>query len=101
MTPATRPESPATDADTMTAFRHLAWVALLSGAIAGLALFLLQHLTVVPLIERAEGYETAAAHAMPGHVHQDEGWQPADGLQRTAFTALSTALAGIAFAAVL
>ena len=35
-------------------------VALSSGAIAGLLLFAVQHFTVVPLIESAEGYETAA-----------------------------------------
>lgn len=85
----------------MSQFRHLAWIALLAGTIAGLALFALQHWTVIPTIEQAEAFETTAQHAMAGHGHVDEGWQPADGLERTAFTALTTALAGIAFAALL
>jgi cobalt transporter subunit CbtA len=86
---------------TLTQFRHLMLVVLLSGALAGILLFAMQHRLVVPLIETAETYETAAEHAMPGMVHEDEGWQPADGIERTAFTALSTMLAGIGFAAVL
>ena len=76
-------------------------VVLLSGALAGFVLFVAQHLAVVPLIETAETYESAARQAMPGMAHEDEGWQPADGLERTSFTALSTMLAGIGFAAVL
>jgi len=76
-------------------------VALWSGAIAGLVLFALQHWTVVPLIERAESYEAAAHQAMPGMVHEEPGWEPEGGFERTAFTALSTMLAGIGFSAVL
>jgi cobalt transporter subunit CbtA len=82
-------------------FRQLMTVVLLSGALAGFVLFVAQHLAVVPLIETAETYESAARQAMPGMAHEDEGWQPADGLERTSFTALSTMLAGIGFAAVL
>jgi cobalt transporter subunit CbtA len=74
-------------------------VCLISGALAGLISFALQHFTVVPLIEVAETYETAA-HAAIG-MHEDEGWQPADGWQRTSFTALATVLSGIGYAAVL
>jgi cobalt transporter subunit CbtA len=76
-------------------------VVLLSGALAGFALFVAQHLAVVPLIETAETYEAAAQQAMPGMAHEDEGWQPSDGIKRTSFTALSTMLSGIGFAAVL
>jgi len=74
---------------------------LVSGALAGLLSFLIAHFTVVPLIETAESYETAAAQAMPGMSHEDEGWQPADGTERTLYTALSAMLSGIGFAAVL
>jgi cobalt transporter subunit CbtA len=76
-------------------------VALWSGAIAGFVLFALQHWTVVPLLERAETYEAAAHPVMPGMAHESDGWQPEDGFERTAFTALSTTLAGIGFSAVL
>jgi cobalt transporter subunit CbtA len=82
-------------------FRKLATVALLSGTIAGLLLFTIQHFTIFPLIERAEVYETAAEKQMPGMHHDDEGWHPAEGAERTGFTALSTVLTGIGFAALL
>lgn len=85
----------------MSQFRRLAWIALLSGTIAGLVLFALQHWTVIPVIEQAEAFETAAQHALAGHVHDDEGWQPADGPERVGLTALTTVLAGIAFASLL
>jgi cobalt transporter subunit CbtA len=82
-------------------FRKLVTVALLSGSIAGLLLFAVQHFTIFPLIEKAEVYESAADRQMPGMHHDDEGWHPADGVERTGFTALSTVLTGIGFAALL
>ncbi|HXI41448.1 MAG TPA: CbtA family protein [Bryobacteraceae bacterium] len=82
----------------MNQFRRLMVVALASGALAGLLLFGVQHFTVVPLIESAEAYETTA-HQSTGDVHDHETWQPADGWQRTAFTALATVLTSIGFAA--
>lgn len=69
-------------------------VVLFAGAAAGLVLFAIQHFTVVPLIEAAERYETEADH------HSTE-WKPADGWERTAWTAVTTVLTGIGFAAVL
>jgi cobalt transporter subunit CbtA len=82
-------------------FRKLVTVALFSGTIAGLLLFAVQHFTIFPLIEKAEVYESAAERQMPGMHHDDEGWHPADGVERTGFTALSTVLAAIGFAALL
>jgi cobalt transporter subunit CbtA len=38
---------------------------------------------------------------MPGIEHEDEGWQPADGVERTLFTALTTVLSAIGYSAVL
>jgi cobalt transporter subunit CbtA len=81
-------------------FRQLMVVCLLSGALAGLVSFGIQHFTVIPLIEVAEKYETAA-HAAMGMHEEDEGWQPANGWQRTSFTALATMLSGIGYAALL
>ncbi|MBS1830634.1 MAG: CbtA family protein [Acidobacteria bacterium] len=76
----------------MTMFRKLVLVVLCSGVLAGLLLFAMQHFTVVPLIEAAERYE---------HEHAVEEWKPAEGLERTAWTALTSVLTGIGFAAVL
>jgi cobalt transporter subunit CbtA len=86
-------------------FRRQAVAALLAGCVAGLLLFAIQHWTVVPLIDRAEGYEVAAhvaeqAHAGAAHVH-DEGWEPAPGFERIGLTALATLFSGIGYAAIL
>ncbi|HEY1951123.1 MAG TPA: CbtA family protein [Bryobacteraceae bacterium] len=82
----------------MSKFRQLMVVCLVSGALTGLVSFAIQHFTVIPLIQAAETYETAA-HAAMG-MHEDEGWQPSNGWQRTSFTALATMLSGIGYAAV-
>jgi cobalt transporter subunit CbtA len=76
-------------------------VVLVSGTIAGLLLFVLQHIAVFPLIEKAEVYESAAAHGSSDSSHHDEGWRPAEGFQRIAFTALTTVLTAIGFSALL
>jgi cobalt transporter subunit CbtA len=85
----------------MDRFRKLATVALLSGTLVGLFLFVVQHFTIFPLIQKAEVYESAADKQMPGMHHDDEGWHPADGIERTSFTVLSTVLTAIGFAPLL
>jgi cobalt transporter subunit CbtA len=82
-------------------FRRLMLVVLSSGALAGFALFAVQHFTVIPLIKTAETYEAAGQRANPGMTHEDGGWQPANGWERTSFTALTTMFTGIGFAAML
>lgn len=82
-------------------FRKLMVAVFGSGALAGFVLFAVQHFTVVPLIHTAETYETAGHEAHSGASHEDEGWQPAEGWERTSFTALATVLTGIGFAAML
>jgi cobalt transporter subunit CbtA len=82
-------------------FRQLMFVVLSSGALAGLALFAIQHFTVIPLIEKAETYEVAAEQSNPSMIHSDEGWHPAEGWERTSLTALTTILTGIGFASLL
>jgi cobalt transporter subunit CbtA len=84
----------------VTRFRDLMLVALASGALAGLALFAVQRFTVIPLIDAAETYE-AGHQSAAGVDHDEEGWQPANGWQRTSLTALTTVLSGIGFAAML
>ena len=81
----------------MEHFRKLVSVVLISGAVAGALLFFLQHFTTFPLIEKAEVYESAAEKLSPHH-HEEEAWQPQDGMERTLYTAASTLLAGIGFA---
>jgi cobalt transporter subunit CbtA len=76
-------------------------VVLVSGALAGLALFILQHFSVVPLIHSAETYEKAAQEAHSGPQHEDEGWQPENGWERISLTAIATVLSGVGFAAIL
>lgn len=85
----------------MSQFRKLMVAVFGSGALAGLVLFSVQHFTVVPLIQAAETYEAAGQEAHSGASRDDEGWQPAEGWERTSFTALTTVLTGIGFAAML
>jgi cobalt transporter subunit CbtA len=82
-------------------FRKLMVAVFGSGVLAGLVLFSVQHFTVVPLIQAAEAYEAAGHEARSGASHEDESWQPAEGWERTSFTALTTMLTGIGFAAIL
>jgi cobalt transporter subunit CbtA len=82
-------------------FRKLMVSVFGAGALAGLALFAVQYFTVVPLIQAAEIYEAAGHEAHSGAYHEAKGWQPAEGWERTSFTALTTVLTGIGFAAML
>lgn len=75
----------------MADFRKLTAVALLSGIFAGFILSVVQHFNIQPLILAAERFEIADA----GHASQ---WQPENGLQRNAFTALFNSLSGFGFA---
>ena len=84
----------------MNRFRKLVYVILSSGILAGLFLFAVQHFTIFPLIEKAEVYESAAEKS-DTHHHIDEGWRPADGMERTSFTALTTVVTAIGFSALL
>ena len=90
---------PATET-AVSQFRQLMFIVFASGAIAGFALFVVQHFTVGPLIETAETYEEAQ-HANSGTTHEEEGWQPAGVWERTSYTAITTILSGIGLAAIL
>jgi cobalt transporter subunit CbtA len=74
------------------AFRKLIAIALTAGTLSGLVWFGLQCVTVIPLIEAAEKYETAASHDDETHGTT---------LGRTSLTAVTTVLTGIGFAALL
>lgn len=104
----------------MKIFNNVFLTALFAGAIAGLLLAGIQHFTVVPMILKAESYEstgnTQAApashnhHANTGHGdhhgdhnvastghHGSDTWAPADGFERTFYTTLNSVAVGIGF----
>jgi len=95
----------------MDYFRNIVLVAAIAGAVAGLAMTVAQQLTTVPLILKAEVYEEQGAvppvhthahgDAAQGHSHDDEGWTPANGFERTAFSLLANVLTGVGFALLL
>ncbi len=85
---------------------------LFAGFVAAVIYSLAQFFTTIPLIHQAERYEVAAEaghghggeEATAGHRHggeEAEAWAPADGLERSLFTALSNIVAGVGFAFVL
>lgn len=85
--------------------RRILLIAVIAGAVAGLVATALQGAKLWPLIAAAEQLEQGgAAHhhgadatAAPSH----DDWQPADGAERIAFTALFNVLAGFGFALLL
>lgn len=107
----------------MTLFRSLVFRSCLAGLVVGLFVTLAHQLSTAPLILQGEVYEQAAeaaaarsavegkpamsrapaAHdeASAGHVHDAEAWEPSNGFQRNALTALADVLTGIGFALLL
>lgn len=108
----------------MSVFRNVVFVAAIAGLLAGIVLACLQAYATVPLILKAEVYEQAAG----GHEHaavpaapaagtnamssaapapaaapaeEEEGWAPADGVERFSFNVLSNVVTGIGFALIL
>ena len=82
-------------------FRTIVLVAAVAGAVAGLVLTALQHASTVPLILKAETYEAKAAppHGVSAtHDHGAEGWAPADGVERIAYTTLVNVVGAIGLA---
>ena len=100
-------------------FQRIFLSAIIAGILSGLIVTALHHVTTVPIIIQAETYENAApakqsaflkgahpylilAHG-PATTHNDgpRAWAPADGLERTAYTALTTIITAIGFALLL
>jgi len=97
--------------------RRIGSVVLLAGVLAGLLLTGVQKLQVSPIIAQAEVYEEAAAakaheqqHAAAAlavvpqaheheheHEHGGDEWEPANGFERSAFTALANVTIAIGF----
>jgi predicted cobalt transporter CbtA len=81
-------------------FQQLMQTALVAGVIAGTLLFVYRYTVVVPRVIAAEAYEARAEDtAAEGDHHHHSEWKPNDGLERSLFTAASTILTGIGFAA--
>src|SRR5262245_60615751 len=90
--------SPATspaDGGALATFRRLLFAAACAALLSGLFMAVAHQLATVPIILRAEVFETAgeaAPHehgAADEHAHTEEAWAPADGLERSAYTVLS------------
>jgi cobalt transporter subunit CbtA len=92
----------------MALFRTIVFVAALAGLAAGAFLSVAQMFVTVPLILTAETYETAVeaaaaaipaghghAAGTPAHDHDQSGWRPADGFERTAFTVAANVVTAI------
>ena len=91
---------------TLVALKRIVSAAALAGALAGLLLTLIQQVQVSQLIIKAEVYEDAAAvasqsahiHSSAEHEHHEhEDWQPANGVERTLFTALANITLAVGF----
>lgn len=110
-------------------FRSIVFSAVVVGIVTGIAVSLMQMVGTTPLILAAETYENAApaasqpdahehaagtaphdhAAVAPAHDHDagaaghdhGDGWSPADGFERTAFTLAANVLTGIGYALVL
>jgi len=101
----------------MSVFRNIVFIAALAGLVAGLAMTAMQYAGTVPLILKAETFEGAApahdhashdnaaaqdtAAASPSHDHDEEAWAPADGLERSAYTAFANIVTAMGFALLL
>jgi cobalt transporter subunit CbtA len=103
----------------MTLFRNVVFIAALAGLLSGILMTAMQSYATVPLILKAETFENAGGHdhgapaaaeapaahshdaATPAHEHDEEGWAPADGFERFAYTALANIVTGIGFALLL
>ncbi len=79
----------------MKAFNRLLFTALVAGALAGLFLAAIQHFTIMPMLFEAESYETGGVEESDPAA--EEAWAPEDGMERTFFTALNSAIVGIGF----
>jgi cobalt transporter subunit CbtA len=85
--------------------RRIFLTALIAGIAAGLFAAGFQRLRIIPLIAAAETYEAATEHNHANasdHRHDATAeWEPAPGIERSAYTIVADILAGIGFALML
>ncbi len=77
-------------------FRRIVFSACLAGLFSGLVLTGVQMVRVVPIVLEAESYEVPATQ-QEDQQQGDEAWAPADGLERSFWTAVSNMLTAIGF----
>jgi cobalt transporter subunit CbtA len=103
-------------------FRRILTTALLAGFLGGACISVIQEFTTTPIILHAEQFEAGGrtgthqhgaaetgearlllAQAAGGGAAptQEEGWAPADGLERTVFTTMANIIAGVGFSLIL
>jgi len=103
-------------------FQRIFLSAILAGLLSGLIVTALHHVTTTPLIIEAEKYESGTPKAEQktsfsqsnshpylilahGNAHKEgessSEWSPADGIERTVYTGLTTILTAIGFALLL
>lgn len=96
-------------------FKKILIKAAITSLITGILLTLVQQIQVIPLILEAEKYEHATGAGqhtpMPAehgpdaggtqHAGGEEGWQPAEGLERNLYTALANIVVALGFALLL
>lgn len=80
----------------MSIFRGVLLAALIAGTISGVVATVAHQIWTVPLIEKAETYP-----APPGAEPSPQGWQPAEGFERTVSTAVADIVTAIATALLL
>lgn len=101
----------------MQSLRAIIFTSVLVGLIVGPAISAVQLAGTTPLILKAEIFETAGGQAAPAHSHHAEpaaphghdhgrghdaeGWSPADGFERNAYTMAANTLTAIGYALVL
>ncbi|MFA6154393.1 CbtA family protein [Mesorhizobium sp.] len=108
----------------MNLFRNVVFIAAIAGLVAGVVLASMQAFATDPLIYQAEVFEKAGGHqhdhaaapaasttdamstAAPAPAEaaapmEDEGWAPADGFERFAFSVVANIVTGIGFALIL
>jgi cobalt transporter subunit CbtA len=95
-------------ARSMASFRAIVFSAALAGSIVGGVATAAQHLGTVPLIlqagvferqaeQPAHSYDAAKPQEPAAHDHGVAAWEPADGLERNAYTALFNIVEWIGF----
>lgn len=90
----------------MHLFRRIVFAAACAGLLTGVLATVAHQVGTVPVILRAEVYEEAAeaSHAAAGeaaHEHEERGWAPRGGFERTGYTALADILTSISYALLL
>jgi len=94
----------------MSIFHQLFWPGMIAGVLAGLVLSMIQEISVIPLIHKAETYEegyindqerdSGSVNSDTDH-HSGEGWTQNEGLKRQINTYVLNSILGIGYGLIL